>query len=91
MATFQYFAYGSNMLTERLRARCASAKVIAVAVVSRYTLEFSKPGRDGPGKATIVRSNNSDQTVLGLVFDIAISQRPALEKGRRCRRWLRED
>jgi hypothetical protein len=80
MDTFKYFAYGSNMLTEWLRARCPSAKEIGVAVVSGYALEFSKRSRDGSGKATIVRSNKSEEHVFGVVFEVAISQRPALDK-----------
>ena len=53
--TFLYFGYGSNMLTERLRARerCPSAKCIGIAEVTGYALEFSKPGEDGSGKATL--------------------------------------
>ena len=82
MDTFKYFAYGSNMLTERLRgpSRCPSAEVIGVAVAFGYALEFSKRSRDGSGKATIVRSQKSEEHVFGVVFEIAISERAALDK-----------
>jgi AIG2-like family len=80
MDTFKYFAYGSNMLTERLRERCKSAKTIGVAVVFGYRLEFSKRSLDGSGKATIVRSDKSEEHVFGVVFEVAISERAALDK-----------
>jgi gamma-glutamylcyclotransferase len=80
--TFKYFAYGSNMLTERLRApsRCPSAEAIGVGVIFGYTLAFSKRSRDGSGKATMVRSGKSEEHVFGVVFDVAISERAALDK-----------
>jgi hypothetical protein len=79
MDTFKYFAYGSNMLTERLRERCKSAKAIGVAVVFGHRLEFSKRSRDGSGKATIVRSDKSEEHVFGVVFEVTISERAALD------------
>jgi hypothetical protein len=79
MDTFKYFAYGSNMLTERLRERCKSAKAIGVAIVFGYRLEFSKRSRDGSGKATIVRSDKSEEHVFGVVFEVTISERAALD------------
>jgi hypothetical protein len=80
MDTFKYFAYGSNMLTERLRERCPSAKAIGVAVAFGYALEFSKRSSDYSGKATIVRSRKSEEHVFGVVFEIAMSERAALDK-----------
>src|SRR5580700_1565214 len=80
MDTFKYFAYGSNMLTERLHERCKSAKAIGVAVAFGHRLEFSKRSRDDSGKATIVRSNKSEEHVFGVVFEVVISERAALDK-----------
>jgi len=82
MDTFKYFAYGSNMRTERLRApsRCPSAEPIGVGVIFGYTLEFSKRGRDISGKATMVHSGKSEEHVFGVVFEVAISERAALDK-----------
>ena len=65
---FNYFAYGSNMLTERLIQRCPSTKAVGVAFVDGYSLEFSKISKDGSGKATIVKS--PDQRQYGVVFMI---------------------
>jgi len=72
--TFKYFAYGSNMLLERLRRRCASAQTIGIGTLNGYTLEFSKPSKDGSGKATIVKSNVAGARVFGVLFDIAAAE-----------------
>lgn len=69
--TFLYFAYGSNMLFERLQARCPSAKIIGAARAANYALEFTKPGRDGSGKATLVDRANSGGSTPGVLFEIA--------------------
>lgn len=64
----QYFAYGSNMLTERLRDRCASANVRGVASVADWTLSFSKKSRHGCGMATIEQAPES--RLFGVVFEL---------------------
>jgi gamma-glutamylcyclotransferase len=78
--TFKYFAYGSNMLTERLRSRCASAKMVRRAVVANYVLEFCKRSADGSGKVTIVESSKDGALVHGVMFDIAVAERDELDK-----------
>lgn len=78
MASVQYFAYGSNMLTERLRARCNSAIVRCVASADEYRLGFSKKSRDGSGKATIWRDAAS--RVYGVVFELDETELPMLDK-----------
>lgn len=69
MAWISYFAYGSNMLTERLQARCRSARLRGPAQADGFTLSFSKRSDDGSGKATVVASDAS-ACVYGVVFDI---------------------
>ena len=66
--TFNYFAYGSNMLTARLHDRCPSARLIGKAKVGGYVIEFNKPGRDDSGKATLNRKTDGLST--GVVFEI---------------------
>ena len=56
MERLLYFAYGSNMLTARLRARCPSAAPLGMAFAEGYRLAFSKPGRDRSGKGHLVRA-----------------------------------
>jgi gamma-glutamylcyclotransferase len=78
MALIHYFAYGSNMLTERLQSRCASAKARHVACADNWALTFSKRSQDGSGKATI--SKATDGQVFGVVFDLDESELPELDR-----------
>jgi gamma-glutamylcyclotransferase len=55
------------MLAARLSARCPSAKVIGTGFIAGYTLDYSKRGRDGSGKATIVPAGAEDR-VYGVLF-----------------------
>ena len=78
--TFLYFGYGSNMLTERLRARCPGAKCVGTAEVIDYALEFSKLSVDGSGKATLGHLEGRNQTSFGVVFEIPLAEREKLDK-----------
>ncbi len=80
MSTFSYFAYGSNMLLERLRAqdRCPSARVIGSGLVQDYELCFAKRSKDGSGKATLVQRTSA--RVHGVLFAVDESERDQLKK-----------
>ncbi|MGE3831850.1 MAG: gamma-glutamylcyclotransferase family protein [Parvibaculaceae bacterium] len=78
MASVSYFAYGSNMLTERLQARCKSAKARCLGLADGHKLAFNKKSQDGSGKATIPPDEAS--RVYGIVFDINETELPALDK-----------
>lgn len=81
MGRFLYFAYGSNMLTERLiaRKRCPSARPVTVACAEGYALDFSKKSnKDGSGKATLVSSEGSRQ--YGVLFEIEDDELPHLDR-----------
>ena len=80
--TFLYFAYGSNMSPERLRAadRTPSATLIGAARVAGYRLVFDKVGRDGSGKADCQRTVALTDVVHGALFRIAHGDRPALDR-----------
>ena len=79
---FKYFAYGSNMLTERLRAadRCPSAVPISVGSLRGYTLQFWKVSKDGSGKATIVPRGTAAPRVIGVLFEIDECEKGDLDK-----------
>ncbi|MBL1421369.1 MAG: gamma-glutamylcyclotransferase [Alphaproteobacteria bacterium] len=78
--TILYFAYGSNMLSQRLTDRCPSAKAIGVAVVHHHYMSFGLAGRDGSGKAAIVKTHNQDDKVHGVVFELARTELADLDK-----------
>lgn len=70
MSTIRYFAYGSNMLTQRLQKRCKSARVIGHAWVDGYSLVFQKRSKDGSGKATLVKADDPTARAYGVIFSI---------------------
>jgi hypothetical protein len=78
--TFYYFAYGSNMLTTRLRPRCPSARLIGHAEALDYRIEFSKKSIDTSGKATLLRREGSDHFTGGVLFEIDKAELPNLDK-----------
>lgn len=79
MTEATYFAYGSNMLPERLLRRCASANLVSAAVVPGFALTFDKIGRDGSGKATLTPSGVRGVAVHGAVFQLSTCDLAALD------------
>lgn len=75
-----YFAYGSNMAIERLRARVSSAELICVAVLDHHQLKFHKPSKkDGSGKCDAAHTGNPEDRVFGTLYSIQDSQLPKLD------------
>jgi hypothetical protein len=80
----KYFAYGSNMLTQRLVARVSSASNPVRLVLSGYQLRFHKKSIDGSGKCNIVRTGLELNVVHGVLFDISEDQLPQLDDAEGC-------
>ncbi len=78
--TFLYFAYGSNLLSARLRERTPSARSLGVARLAHYELRWHKTGKDGSGKCDVVHVPGSGSEVLGVVYEIALAEKPALDQ-----------
>jgi len=78
MATLRYFAYGSNMLRERLVARVSMARTVAVGVVRDYRLDFAKVSVDHSGKADMVSSPGGE--VWGVLYEFDSDQKAALDR-----------
>jgi gamma-glutamylcyclotransferase len=75
---FYYFAYGSNMSTERLKDRIGDCKVISGAILSNHDLLFNKySNSDGTGKANI--SYSKEKSVHGVVYKLAKEQLDRLD------------
>jgi gamma-glutamylcyclotransferase len=55
-----YFAYGSNLNLSRMRERVASADPVGPGRVIEWHLTLDKRGRDGSGKANIVRGDGGE-------------------------------
>ncbi|MCP4937431.1 MAG: gamma-glutamylcyclotransferase [bacterium] len=85
MTEFKYFSYGSNLLSERLQARCPSAKLLGVAKVAGYQLEFSKLSKkDGSGKAMPFATQRPNAIIHGALFEISKDQLRALDRAEGC-------
>ncbi len=84
MTVFRYFSYGSNMLVERLLARCPSAKLLGVAKARGYELKFSKKSKDGSGKAMPFATKQAGAVIHGVLFDISKDELKALDRAKRC-------
>ncbi len=76
----RYFAYGSNMLRERLLARVPDAAFQARAIVRGYKLRFHKESTDQSGKCNIVRTDSADDVVHGVVFEIPENKLESLDR-----------
>lgn len=79
---FLYFAYGSNMLSDRLtaRTRCPSAKSVGAARLDHHQLRWHKRSTDGSGKCNIVQSDAADAFVWGVLFEIPNDEKAALDE-----------
>ena len=66
------------MLTQRLAARCGSARPLGAAILADYSIDFSKRSSDQSGKATLVP--NDGALVHGVMFEILLTERKHLDK-----------
>lgn len=66
------------MLVSRILDRCPSAKVIGPAAAEGFDLTFTKPSKDGSGKASIVSASGTD--VPGVVFEIDNAELESLDR-----------
>ncbi len=89
--TFLYFAYGSNMLSRRLRVRTPSAVVIGTGYVCSRRLTFDKVSSDGSGKCDIEQTTNLTDRVYGVLFEIACSEKSDLDAAEGLGKGYREE
>ena len=76
--TFDYFAYGSNMLTARLRKRCIFPYKVERAYAVDSIIEFSKQSKECSGKATL--RQQAGYKTPGVLFKISISDCRMLDR-----------
>ncbi|HPE78433.1 MAG TPA: gamma-glutamylcyclotransferase [Gammaproteobacteria bacterium] len=74
-----YFAYGSNMSSQRLRQRVPSARVVTVASLRGHRLAFHKSGRDGSAKCDAAPSPHAGDLVFGVVYVIDRAHKAQLD------------
>jgi gamma-glutamylcyclotransferase len=76
----KYFAYGSNMLRERLQERVLSAQVLTTASLRGRCLVFHKHSTDGSGKCDMALTDCPEDEVHGVVFEIDPAEKTALDR-----------
>jgi len=91
--TFRYFAYGSNMLSRRLRAkeRDPSAARIGTGFVKGRRLTFDKVSQDGSGKCDAEQTGVATDRVYGVLFETAKFEKKALDDAEGLGRGYREE
>ena len=75
----KYFAYGSNMLTERLQDRVSSAKNPRPLALRGHRLRFHKKSSDCSGKCNIVETACDGDVVHGALYEVEDAQMSALD------------
>jgi len=83
MDKLNYFAYGSNMCTSRLRAldRAPSAKSVGIGFLEGYLLKFHKvSSTDGSGKCNAFQTGHKSDRVYGVVFKIEPGEKASLDQ-----------
>jgi gamma-glutamylcyclotransferase (GGCT)/AIG2-like uncharacterized protein YtfP len=76
---YTYFAYGSNMLTERITERLGLVRNVGVGTLRNHRLVFNRMGSYLPGGvASVVPRSKS--IVLGVIWKIDAEQLSILDK-----------
>ncbi|MBL9141018.1 MAG: gamma-glutamylcyclotransferase, partial [Phycisphaerae bacterium] len=73
------FAYGSNLLTRRIRARAPHARVLSTGTVRGWELRWHMASQDGSGKCDMVRSSGEGGQVLGVLYEVPAEEKRALD------------
>lgn len=78
----KYFAYGSNLLTRRLRdpARAPSAVALETASAPGFAMRFHKIGTDGSGKCALIATGNDADLAYGVLYEFDDSDLAGLDR-----------
>jgi hypothetical protein len=75
----RYFAFGSNMLSARLRARVGELSAGVAGEVTGHQLRFHKRSGDGSAKCDAHQTENPNDVVHGVVYHISAAQQVLLD------------
>ena len=64
------FAYGSNLLIERLQARVPQARFVTTGRLPGWRFAFNVRSRDGSAKANALRSGKHDDCLHGVIYEL---------------------
>jgi hypothetical protein len=75
-----YFAYGSNMLTARLRERAPTATPLGVGQLRGHVLSWDKRSNDGSGKCDAEATGRDSDVIWGVLFELDARDKPGLDR-----------
>ncbi|MDX1604973.1 MAG: gamma-glutamylcyclotransferase family protein [Candidatus Competibacterales bacterium] len=75
-----YFAYGSNLLPQRLRERVPSSRPLDTATLTGHVLRFHKCGGDGSAKCNVLHTGRAEDRVFGVVYAMLAVEQPLLDR-----------
>jgi len=73
-----YFAYGSNLLRERLLDRCPNLRFVGGATMPSHRLTFDKRSKDGSGKCAFEPNDGED--VHGVLWSLPADELDLLDR-----------
>jgi len=76
--TMLYFAYGSNLLVERLRLHAPSARFAGIGALAGWKRSFRLRSQDGSAKCDAVHDARSGQ-LHGALYDLTAMERECLD------------
>jgi hypothetical protein len=85
----QYFAYGSNMDPAQMTARCPSALLVCVVVLTGYRLVFNRSGSYRPGGVANLEPD-PDERVYGVLWKLTTADLQSLDQTEDPRAYRRE-
>lgn len=68
------------MSTPRLTDRVPSARAVTVARLHKHKLKFHKKSKYGSGKCDAEFTNDAEDVVYGVVFQISAAEKPELDR-----------
>ncbi|WP_068547835.1 gamma-glutamylcyclotransferase family protein [Thalassotalea crassostreae] len=75
----KYFAYGSNMSIRRLSARVPTVERLGTYRLVQHQLRFHKKSADGSGKCDAFFTGNSNDTIIGALYEINYEEKHMLD------------
>ena len=77
--SMKYYAYGSNMLLARISKRVPSAKALSIGALVGHKLMWHKVSSDRSGKCDAYQTNNKNDILYGVIFDISEDEKHILD------------
>ena len=74
----KYFAYGSNLVIERITERIGKVKFLGSTSLENWGIRFNKLGKDGTGKCNILKIQG--EVIYGVIYEISREQKRKLDE-----------